>query len=287
MTGTDMIGGPAVWISRPRLWWAADAVIEGLGRQVAGKLRVRSGEHLAAILTTAFLRTPPTGSDLDGGVDLRFDVTRPGDHTNILPAGTTEAAFEVKSLPGAFREFDSALDRDLARGLEPGQPRLDIAVVGASDVMREAGVCVTKAAGQLSRKVAPGTSRNIFLVVHSFDYMAVECFSPGADPGINPIRARPKVCRSEDSTPAPAWVRTSASTCCRSEARTGGRPQRPATPEHAGERRSRPARRSRSGGPMSCSRVHCRRAGSYRQCFCRPAVALVQTTFMLAAVPAF
>lgn len=170
-----MIGGRAVFISRSRLWWAADAVAESLGRQEAGKLRVRSGEHLAAILTTAFLGTAPTGIDLAGDVDLRFDLTGTGDDTEILPAGTTKAAFEVKSLPGPFREFDSALDRDNARGVEPAQPSLRVRTGTISDMMREAGPWLSLATDQLSRKVAPGTSANVFLVVHPFDYLVAEC----------------------------------------------------------------------------------------------------------------
>jgi hypothetical protein len=60
--------------------------------------------------------------------------------------------------------------------LEPAQPGLRVRIVGANDVLREARPWLNQAAGQLSRKIAPGTSGNVFLVVHPFDYFAVECF---------------------------------------------------------------------------------------------------------------
>jgi hypothetical protein len=47
-------------------------MVETLGPETLRNLKVRAGEHLAALLTTAFLFTPPMRVDTDGGADLCF-----------------------------------------------------------------------------------------------------------------------------------------------------------------------------------------------------------------------
>jgi hypothetical protein len=121
MSSEDVAGRLTVVIWNRTLWRAVDELVEKLTPKQLRKLKVRSGEHLAAILTTTFLRTAPTQVDTMGDVDLWFDLAQAQDPrpAGILPARATHAAFEVKSLPGGFREFDAASDRDAARGVDP------------------------------------------------------------------------------------------------------------------------------------------------------------------------
>ena len=178
MTGEDSAGRLSVAIWYRTLWWAVDALAEKLSAQELSSLNVRSGEHLAAILTTAFLHTAPAEVDTTGGVDLWFDMSDARHRkAPILPAGALSAAFEVKSLPGGFREFDAGLDRDRARGVDSIGRGFDRTVRAANDVLREADPWVRRAWDQLRRKTSPGTSLNVFLVIHPFDYMITECLT--------------------------------------------------------------------------------------------------------------
>jgi hypothetical protein len=103
----------------PQVWAEIVRVIDALGVDTASRFKVRSGEHLAVVLASAFLGGPPIATDLDGGPDLVFDL-----RAEWRPAltGRREARFadvEVKSLPGPVRAFDAAIERALARGEEP------------------------------------------------------------------------------------------------------------------------------------------------------------------------
>ena len=118
------------------LFWAVDELVKMLAPEQLIKLDVRAGEHLAAILTTTFLRTAPAAVDTTGGVDLWFDLSegcepRPAD---ILPARATSAAFEIKSLPGGFRKFDGRIDQDKNRGVDVTDRSLEAQVRAASAV---------------------------------------------------------------------------------------------------------------------------------------------------------
>jgi hypothetical protein len=117
-------------------------MVETLGPETLKNLKVRAGEHLAALLTTAFLLTTPVCIDVEGGADLWFDLSRrPDDRMkpSVLSANAVSVAFEIKSMPGPFREFDSAIDRDRARGIDPRDRTFTVPVREASDVLREAG----------------------------------------------------------------------------------------------------------------------------------------------------
>jgi hypothetical protein len=78
-------------------------------------------------LTTAFLGSAPISVDAgSGGPDLVFDLSRhvqgaPGDPALV---GRAEgfADFEVKSLPGRYREFVAAINRAINAGSEPQAP---------------------------------------------------------------------------------------------------------------------------------------------------------------------
>jgi hypothetical protein len=157
------------------LWWAVDEMAEQLAPEQLRQLRVRAGEHLAAILTSAFLHTAPARVDTTGGVDLWFDLPETLDRkAEIIPARASSAAFEIKSLPGEFREVDAGIDRDHARGVDVSGRGLDRRVRGANDVLREAAPSVRSALDQLHRKMGGGTSMNVFLVIHPFDYVTAE-----------------------------------------------------------------------------------------------------------------
>ena len=169
-----MIG---VW--QRTLWWAVDELAETLAPKQLGTLDVRAREHLAAILTTTFLRTAPTAVDTTGGVDLWFDlsnaqVPRPAD---ILPTRATSAAFEVRSLPGGFRKFDASIDRDRSRGVDPRDRSLEVRVRAANDVLH-AHPWLLRTWDQLRRKTSgDSTSMNALLVAHPLDYVTAECLS--------------------------------------------------------------------------------------------------------------
>lgn len=177
-------------ISPRTMWWATEAMVEKLGPEHLRSLDVRAGEHLAALLTTAFLHTPPTRVDAAGDVDLWFDFAKLPDSDksqSILPSHTTSAAFEVKSMPGRYRHFERKIDEDSARGIDPTGRSLDVQVQTAQDVLREAGPSLLKARNQLIGKTSAATSRNAFLVMHMFDHMITEAMSAVMAPLLDPL----------------------------------------------------------------------------------------------------
>jgi hypothetical protein len=96
---------------------------------------------------------------------------------DIVPAHLPSAAFEVKSLPSAFRKYDGRNDRDRARGIDPTGRFLDTLVRAAKDVVHDALPLLLEARDPLHRKTSgDGISMNAFLVVHQFDGMATEIY---------------------------------------------------------------------------------------------------------------
>jgi hypothetical protein len=82
MPDGDLTGGLVIAIAPQTLRWATDQMVETLGPETLKKLKVRAGEHLAALLTTTFL----TGIDTEGGADLWFDLSRkPGEGMRAAP----------------------------------------------------------------------------------------------------------------------------------------------------------------------------------------------------------
>src|SRR5262245_31350814 len=109
MAGDDRyLGGHVIAIWHRAVAGAVHDVLLLPSHQLAG-LKVRSGEHLAAILITAFLGVPPYEVDTRGDLDFRFRLVDPG-RFDLLPADKDVAAFEVKSMPGPFRKFDNKID---------------------------------------------------------------------------------------------------------------------------------------------------------------------------------
>jgi hypothetical protein len=191
MTDGDLSGGVVIAIAPQTLRWAVDQMVETLGPEALKKLKVSAGEHLAALLAATFLLTPPTGIDTQGGPDLWFDLSRrPGGgmkRASILPDGMASAAFEIKSMPGPFREWDSGIDRDRARGIDAKGRSLETPVQAANDVLHKAGPVLRRARDQLQRKTSAETSRNIFLVIHLFDYFVAESMRPILGPLLDPL----------------------------------------------------------------------------------------------------
>ena len=93
-------------IQPQRVRAAVDALYYYVDRASIRKLKVRSGEHLAAILTTAFLGVTPHAIDTAGGPDLEFDLGARDDGLLTSLFTSTAVAFEVKSLDNGFRQFD-------------------------------------------------------------------------------------------------------------------------------------------------------------------------------------
>jgi hypothetical protein len=132
-------------------------------------LKVRSGEHLAAIFLCGLFGCMPSGFDRDGGPDLVFD-SHP--EKSWFPfAGPT--AFEIKSLPGAFRQTLSILERGGASDIEVELP-FDLRLWSAAEVMHDAHPTLARAARSLASKTPPHYSRNVFLITHPFDHFAVD-----------------------------------------------------------------------------------------------------------------
>lgn len=187
----DLGGGFVIAIAPPTLRWATDQMVEALGPETLKKLKVRAGEHLAAMLTAAFLHTPPMAIDTAGGADLWFDLSSSPRHglepASILTDGAVSAAFEIKSMRGPSREFNCGIDRDLARGNGTIGRSLKIRVQAASEVLRDMGPVLRSARDQLLRKTNDETSRNIFVVIHLFDYFASECMQPILGPLLDPL----------------------------------------------------------------------------------------------------
>lgn len=132
------------------------------------KLKVRAGEHIAAILLTA-LYAPPIAFDTDGGVDLLFKSSAffPG-----WPFGPGNlAAVEVKSLPGGWRKHESEMRIGDTYTFE---------VRNAYDVLDSASTVVQKATDALNKKLGdtPQAAKNVFLIIHPMDGIAVEAW-PG------------------------------------------------------------------------------------------------------------
>ena len=169
----DPRGSHIVFTPPRSLWWAADSLVEALGADALQKLDVRAGEHLAAILTTCFLKTPPVAVDAQGGLDLIFDqsVSHTWQEFSETPLAP---AFEIKSLAGPFRQFERKLDYVRDRGRDPSGMDITVPVYSANQLLVRARPQLDRAVAQLRTKTSPGQSPNAFLVIHPFDGLAAE-----------------------------------------------------------------------------------------------------------------
>ena len=143
---------------------------EALASEAAARahLKVRSGEHLAAIFLSGLLGRTPSAFDDSGGPDLVFDAYG---NKAWFPFASP-AAFEIKSLPGAFREKMSLLMR--APSSDEQKLPFKLRVWTAAEVMIDAQPVLLKAERQLVDKTPPEYSRNIFLITHPYDHFALD-----------------------------------------------------------------------------------------------------------------
>ena len=166
---TDNTGGgtPALLVVGGVLQAAAEA----LANEQAARthLKVRSGEHLAAIFLSGLFGRIPSGFDYDGGPDLVFDTH---DTKSWFPFADP-AVFEIKSLPGAYREKLSLLLRNDDFGREGAVP-FQLRVWTAAEVMLDAHPTLLKAERSLVKKTPPQYSRNVFLITHPYDHFALD-----------------------------------------------------------------------------------------------------------------
>ncbi|MEU9405150.1 hypothetical protein AB0E08_05485 [Streptomyces sp. NPDC048281] len=170
---------------------AATAVLaQRLPTETLHAMKLASGEHLAAMLATAYLRAVPVAVDVDGGVDLTFSLKASDglDLKTLLGRDDVEFAdFEVKSVPGPFREkYLPATTRAMERG-EAQPPAHQAKVVSANDVIEAATGMIGKAAGQLRDKSSPDRARVAFIVSHFFDRPFVECLQPLISQALAPL----------------------------------------------------------------------------------------------------
>ncbi len=174
-----VIGTHVTAITYEVMDWATEALPAHVPADDLKKLKLAAGEHLAAMLTTAYLGIVPVAVDVQGGVDLVYRVADSDSDALSLLLGRTSvefADFEVKSIPGDFREHDAAVSRALKRGEEPGTHWSTF--MSANDVVEAAQPMVAKAAEQLRDKSSPDRARVVFIVSHFFDRPYVECLDP-------------------------------------------------------------------------------------------------------------
>lgn len=179
----ELVGAPVIAIWYKTLAWAVDE-LAGLGHDGLKSLKVRAGEHLAAILTTAFFGAPPIRVDTDGGPDLLFSAATLKSPPFSVSPGSTLVVFEIKSLPGRFREFDSEIDRIQRRGGSAQGMSVSVRMQSVREIVDGALPLLSRAQESLVSKLAGSAhvSRNLFLVVHPFDAWAVELKHPVIGP---------------------------------------------------------------------------------------------------------
>ncbi|MFE2490053.1 hypothetical protein ACFXGR_43835 [Streptomyces mirabilis] len=174
-----VIGTHVIAITYEVMDWATEALPAHVPADDLKKLKLAAGEQLAAMLTTAYLGIVPVAVDVQGGVDLVYRVADSDSDALSLLLGRTGvefADFEVKSIPGDFREHDAAVSRALKRGEEPGTHCSTF--VSANDVVDAAQSMIAKAAKQLRDKSSPDRARVVFIVSHFLDRPYVECLDP-------------------------------------------------------------------------------------------------------------
>lgn len=179
----ELSGAPVVLTWHRTLAWAVDELVK-LGPDKLKSLKVRAGEHLAAILTTSFIGVPPFQVDTHGGPDLLFDLSAKRKEFLPFSQRASTIVFEIKSMPGRFREFESTINRIQARGGDASSHHLSLRTQTARQVLEQARPVLISAQEGLAFKVgnSDATSKNIFLVVHPLDALAVDVKHPVLGP---------------------------------------------------------------------------------------------------------
>ncbi|WP_433792703.1 hypothetical protein [Actinoplanes sp. CA-252034] len=173
MSDDSSIGTHVVAISARQLGVAVDQ-LRSIDSDRLLKLRVKSGEHLAAILLTAFLGAPPVEMDEDGGMDFVFQLDLNDDMRRVF-SGRPRVAFEAKSLVGDFRrKFSQMEEIDRSGGSSIGMGT-SVVVQYARDIIEAGLPQLRRCVDQFDRKsVGADCSRNSFLIVHPFESFALE-----------------------------------------------------------------------------------------------------------------
>lgn len=177
MPETSPVGSQVIAMHCRSLSWAIDEIIQTLPGDAIRNLKVSSGEHLAAILLTAFFGVAPIGIDFKGGVDLTFNLHNSGAReSTFLPMEDKHFIdFEVKSLPGQARAVNSTIQKTEATGGDASGLVIRNRFMSANSVLGgPARSKLNQARQQLDRKSPNGHSRNVFLISHFFDYPIVE-----------------------------------------------------------------------------------------------------------------
>lgn len=182
----DLSGGHVIAISHRTVRWAVDQLL-GLGTSTLAHLKIRSGEHLAAILLTAFIGSAPRSVDTGGEVDLLFELGALDGRHELL-GSLPLASFEVKSIAGPFREVDSRIDRMSDSGVDARGLGVSVKVERADEILIDARPLLRKAEARLSVKVGDAVSKHAFLIVHPFDRFALEAVThPIVAPLLEPL----------------------------------------------------------------------------------------------------
>lgn len=179
----ELTGAPVVMIWHKTLAWAVDELAK-LGQDELKFLKIRAGEHLAAILTTSFFHAAPLRVDTAGGPDLLFGASAVRSSPFPMSPDASQVVFEIKSLPGQFREFDSMLNRTRKRGAPALGSSIPLQVQSARGILEKALPRLVSAQENLVSKLkgAGVVSKNLFLVVHPLDAWAVELKHPVLGP---------------------------------------------------------------------------------------------------------
>lgn len=167
MDEPDLAGELVHFVSAVTFTHTANA-LGSLPAEMLAALDINSGEHIAAIVVGTFLGHLPSAADVDGGVDLTFTNLSRGTYPDVgCDDFVRSACFEVKSMRGDFRRFFNQRSTKIGDTHETTIKTLDD-VVGAAQ--RE----IRLAADALRAKTDETQSRNIVVLVHSFEHIAIE-----------------------------------------------------------------------------------------------------------------
>ena len=176
MPESSPVGSHIVAVHHSNVFWAAQELASTFDGDDLRKLKVRAGEHLAAILATAYLGCAPIAIDRAGEADLVFDLSRSTSVPQTMGlADTRFADFEIKSLKGPYREFDASIDREALEGRVPRERVYCSTFRAANDVLALEGMeAIEAAARQLKRKSGDDHSKNVFVISHFLDHPVAE-----------------------------------------------------------------------------------------------------------------
>jgi hypothetical protein len=163
-------GTKCVALHRRTLRWAVAELLKK-GPATTQQLKVASGEHLAAILLTAFVLAAPSAVDTTGEVDLVFVVDTERSIPDRVAVGEV-VAVEVKSVAGRFRKFNGWTDR---AGSEALGAEVTVQVRSADTILSDAAPLINRMAMKLESVCA--NHRYGFMVVHPFEQFAAEIIS--------------------------------------------------------------------------------------------------------------